>query len=296
MAGFLDSKERVVDMVLTGIGKDLLMKGDLRFIYWIPYDDEVDYDPYISGSDSLSPDDLATARSRMTEEPLVREASSGYRELNLALDDQTNVGRPMFTIPAGRSNLPTMLSSITGTVSVTMKQQKVERVFSYRDGLGADVVKRVGPIDWGVSRFSPSESVIELDYTPGSYPNDFDTEGFLVTVYASGTIQGAVHKLANEWLDSGGKHIGGTVHGAFTLTKPTLVRWGADDSFGSVVLPAGFYTASNDTFGFDPIPGTVKTAYAVDTGSLPGRFTEVLNNRDSSGSIVYMNDLKLEIR
>lgn len=110
MAGFLDSKERVIDMVLTDVGKSLLLKGDLRFTYWIPFDDEVDYNPefigeyqggvFVSALD-MSGSDYQDARTRKTEDPLVREATMGYRGLAYAEVDTTNVYRPMYSAPPG---------------------------------------------------------------------------------------------------------------------------------------------------------------------------------------------------
>jgi hypothetical protein len=48
MAGFLDSQQRIIDMVLTSRGKLLLSNGELRFVYWAAFDDEVDYHPRIT--------------------------------------------------------------------------------------------------------------------------------------------------------------------------------------------------------------------------------------------------------
>ena len=69
MAGFLDAKERVIDLVLTDQGKQLLLKGQLNFCYWIPFDDEVCYQPTVTvyGSASLAADDLARAQAQMTK-------------------------------------------------------------------------------------------------------------------------------------------------------------------------------------------------------------------------------------
>lgn len=194
MAGFLDSKEQIIDMILTGVGRSLLMRGDLRFVYWVPFDDEVDYSAMASGS--LSSGD-----------PLVREASAGYQTLNRLEEDRTNVSLPMHTIPSERDILPSMqVDGVSGTVEVKLSQRRVQVSYAR----GADVI---GTADGGVQRHSPSESVVEFRHTPGSYPEGYDAEGFLVTVYRSGS----------------------------------------------------------------------------------DGYTEVLHNRDSSGSIVYGNDLKLEI-
>lgn len=211
MAGFLDSKERVIDMVLTGVGKGLLFQGDLRFIYWVPFDDEVDYDPYLtptyivspgSGTASFTTEELATQRAMKVEEPLVREATSGYRNLSAAEDDRTNVNRPMYTIPANQSVLPEMkIEGISGTIDVHVLQQKLQTTFVRKNTEGTETVERIGPIDAGVNRFNPSEAAVEGYYTVGSYPREFDLEGFLVTVYQSGS-EGYLEVLPNR--DSSG--------------------------------------------------------------------------------------------
>jgi hypothetical protein len=97
MAGFLDKQDRIIDMVLTGYGKTLLSKGDLRFVYWAPFDDEVDYDPYISQSGSMTAVQLSSSRQDFIESTLVREATAGYRELTT----RVKMGAASFPVVSG---------------------------------------------------------------------------------------------------------------------------------------------------------------------------------------------------
>lgn len=48
--GFLDRKSRVLDIVLTGRGRELFATGELNFSYYAFFDDGIDYDPWSSGS------------------------------------------------------------------------------------------------------------------------------------------------------------------------------------------------------------------------------------------------------
>lgn len=223
MAGFLDSEERVIDMVLTETGKSLLLKGELQFKYWIPFDDEVDYNPQTS--DVHQNQTVAQRQQELTESPLVREACSGYRELNLTQEDTINVNRPMFTAPPGvgvNYPLPRMRVS-TGTLDVTISQKKLYRLYVQKAADGTTVVKQVGPVDAGVQRYNATEAQMGADYPVGSLPSDHLPEGFLVTMYHSSSMK----------QDELGQDIGG--------------------------------------------------------------FEEILHNRESSGSIAYRNDLKINV-
>jgi hypothetical protein len=189
MPGFLDAKERVIDMVLTDTGKSLLLKGDLQFVYWIPFDDEVDYDPRVWNSASLDADSLFSRKQQLTETPLIREATMGYRGLNLREEDTTNVIRPMYSAPPGVGQnypLPQLVSSLTGA-NVQMKQAVVMKYFG-------DQAERIG-----VRRFNPSQEVLEVRYDAASYPAETQTEGFLVTMYQSGVLK----------IDDKGQSVGG---------------------------------------------------------------------------------------
>lgn len=210
MAGFLDSKDRVIDLVLTETGKALLLRGELSFNFWVPYDDEVDYAPIVR--DARADQSSALRAQELTESPLITEARSGYRGLNLAAADLMNVNRPMYSAPPGTgkiSPLPLIAVSPTGglSCSITQRQTVVTGVAGQSDTL--------------IDRYGATEGILSADYSLGSYPAEHRLEGFLITVYRSGTL-------------------------------------------------------STD-----------------DLGNETGGFREVLPNRDSSGSIVFRNDLKI---
>lgn len=192
MAGFLDPKERVIDLVLTSEGKKLLMKGELRFTYWVPFDDEVDYLP-ISGTTYSTSSAGQTYQQRsqeLTESPLVREATMGYRGLNLVEEDLTNVHRPMFTaVPGVGLTAPLPQAVIDeGPVTVEISQKKLLKTYIQKDHQGRTIGGQIGPVLNGFQRSNGSEFVLNATYSTGSFTQDSQYEGFLVTVYESSSL------------------------------------------------------------------------------------------------------------
>ena len=193
MAGFLDPKERVIDMVLTDTGKQLLMKGELRFVYWIPFDDEVDYSSnleMVSGTYNNLDQTWQERRQELLETPLISEATMGYRGLNLVEEDFTNVHRPMYTAGPGvghTSPLPQMTVDVDA-LPVEVSQKKLTKTYVQKDNAGNIIGGQVGPIQVGFQRFNPSEAKLDASYSTGSYTNDSQLEGFLVTMYQSSTL------------------------------------------------------------------------------------------------------------
>ena len=119
--GFLDPKERVLDIVLTDTGKQNLLKGSLRISYWIPYDDEVNY--------------------QSLEDPLIVEATAGRFGLNNTQEDMTNVNRPMFTAKPGVGHshpIPSMTVLDTGSISLTIDQEHLFKRQVSRDENGKE--------------------------------------------------------------------------------------------------------------------------------------------------------------
>jgi hypothetical protein len=188
MAGFLDSKERIIDMVLTSIGKSLLLKGDLRFRYWIPFDDEVDYDP-----PNVTTRENQTEQERkleLIESPMTREATLGYRGLNFREEDTTNVYRPMFTAPPGVGHsypVPRMVVS-SGAVDISVDQWKVSKLYQQCSPSGDEILKSIA-VDVGFQRKSSAEANIDAGYPEESFPEGTAAQGFLVTVYLSSSIK-----------------------------------------------------------------------------------------------------------
>lgn len=187
MAGFLDKNTRIVDMVMTGYGKRLLSEGELRFVYWAAFDDEVDYDPCISQSSSLSSTQLSQSRQDQIEATLVREAVTGYRLFNNSGSDNVNVCKPLFTAPQGQVQLPRLSGSSlpTGSLDIVTYQQRLQEVRVQKDSVG-NVIETLGPYDRGVQRFNSDSVNLFFEYVPGSWPAEHRPEGFVVRFYVSG--------------------------------------------------------------------------------------------------------------
>lgn len=195
MAGFLDPKERVLDMVLTERGKQLLMNGELRFVYWVPFDDEVDYNPTVTTASLLTDSGhqnqtVAQRVQELTETPLVMEAKMGYRGLNLVAEDLTNVHRPMFTAAPGVGLTTPLPQAVvdTGSVTIRMDQQKLTKTYVQRNQTGQAVGGQVGPITVGFQRSNGSQVDVGATYSTGAFTTDSAYEGFLVTMYQSSSL------------------------------------------------------------------------------------------------------------
>ena len=186
MAGFLDRNTRVLDMVLTSHGKSLLSKGQLRFCYWVPYDDEVDYQPYIAESGSLLPDQLSASIYLSIEDTPVREATTGYKNLNAKGEDFTNVRNPIFTKSQGQKVLPRAAFPVDADRGVESLQRKVQRMYVDRDASGKQL-NTLQPVDLGVERFGSTSLTLEFAYKRDSFPTDFEPDGFLVKMFRSGS-------------------------------------------------------------------------------------------------------------
>jgi hypothetical protein len=71
--GFLDRQSRVLDVVLTGRGRELLAAGELDFAYYSFFDDGLDYDPWSTGSLTDEERDELIQSSPMLEAPVVQD-------------------------------------------------------------------------------------------------------------------------------------------------------------------------------------------------------------------------------
>ncbi len=189
MAGFLDKNTRVVDMHLTMEGKRLLSLGQLRFSYFALFDDEVDYDPFISQSGAMTPTQITGTRDDLIENTLVREAVSGYRNANRSGSDGTNVNRPLFTMKQGARYLPRMSGTLAPTGSITLQafQQKYQDSYTRVDSAGR-VIEQIGPIDQGYNRFRAQVRQIAYDLSPSDVALDpAHQDGILIRVFKSGS-------------------------------------------------------------------------------------------------------------
>ncbi len=182
MAGFLDKRERVIDMILTDHGRDLLSRGKLEFAYYSFFDDEVDYQPCISTSGSMSSAELSASVLQQIEATLVREATTGYRSGDMRMRDTTNVHDMLFTVPQGQTIVPEMeLVPDVLSGSVGAKQRKVTEVTVKRDNHGR-IREKIGEVDLGFEKFEASSFVIELGLTDMQ-----QSDGYLVETFLSGT-------------------------------------------------------------------------------------------------------------
>lgn len=211
MAGFLDKNTRIIDMILTGRGRELQMLGKLKYVYWAVFDDEVDYNPPLYDetqvgpvavllSGSATPERFTETLNALIETTPVREATTGYQYgLNFSASDSTNVIRPMFTMAQGQDFLPRMTVNGDQTTGVDVaglgvpveydievKQQQLQNLLIRRDTNG-NVIEKLGPYPVGQQRFDSSEIRIEMSYTKDSFPTDHPDAGFLLRVYKSGS-------------------------------------------------------------------------------------------------------------
>lgn len=187
MAGFLDKKERVLDVCLTNTGRRLLSEGKLKFCYWSAFDDEVDYDPFIAESGSLTAAQMSSSIERMIEETPVREAVSGYRDGNRLAQDFTNVRCPLFDRPQGQLQVPRAVFPPSGEYSFKTLQRRVKKIFQTKDKTGHIIATNPDSIDLGVERFDSTSFSLRFGYEQGSIPSDATPEGFFMRVFRSGS-------------------------------------------------------------------------------------------------------------
>jgi hypothetical protein len=183
----LDRNTRIIDFILTQEGKKLRSEGKLNFKFFTLHDEEVDYHPYISNSGSLTAAEFTSSQIQQIEETNVREAVTGLRKHNGLGKDQTNLIRPLFTIPQGQNILPELVRvHRTGSVNLTAYQQKVEEQYEKRDDNG-NILESIGPIVRGYQRFNSTLYTLDYRYTPNSFPSGYLFNGLRVNMYISGS-------------------------------------------------------------------------------------------------------------
>lgn len=91
--GFLDSRERVQDVVLTQEGRRQLAAGTLEFRYFSVHDDELDYEPIVYSSGSFDDDGLEQYLREVIEDTPVMEAVVGKPSLSVRDVDNSLVPR-----------------------------------------------------------------------------------------------------------------------------------------------------------------------------------------------------------
>ena len=191
MSGFLDKNTRVMDVILTQEGKKLLSQGKLHFVYYSFFDDEVDYDPILMDSGSMSMSELTSSKIDAIVEVPIMESMSGLIDgKNSVCLDMTNVKDVMFTVPQGQKIVPEFaLDPTILSASIDVKQRKVVDVYSKVTRAGV-VIEKI-EYDRGYERFDEStENIITKidDFLDRSV-----IDGCEVTVYLSGSPSFASH-------------------------------------------------------------------------------------------------------
>lgn len=112
---FLDPKERVLDIVLTDYGRQLLAENSLNFVYYAFSDEGIDY----SGS-------IATENFTGSIDGLV------FRNLSFEESQRKNSDLKYFlyTIPAKTSKIPEMVITPTTSSAITLKRNYYTQQFS----------------------------------------------------------------------------------------------------------------------------------------------------------------------
>jgi len=172
--GFLDKTERVLDIVLTREGRRQLSEGHLDFRYFVLFDDEVDYDPYVANSGSLTEDGFKEARQALTEDTLVFEAIHGRLITEVSDADHTLGPRsPLFDMPQGQTILPKLAVVPDVTSSIMSVTQAVVSSHGPKNRPAAAL------------RQKPTVSTFELDVK--NYFDDSLDQGVWVRLFTSGS-------------------------------------------------------------------------------------------------------------
>jgi hypothetical protein len=186
MAGFLDPKTRIMDVVLTGVGRKLLAESKLHFCYWSAFDDEVDYDPFIADSGSLNEQDLVFKRNEIVETTFVREPVSGYTKTNRLGLDETNVHFSLFSKQQNKEDLPRALfPELTGSV-ILVKQRNFLQTPNTVDE-GGRIPSTPQSIQVGYERLDAGSTTVSVSLSKDGFSPDFVPEGILVRFFKSGS-------------------------------------------------------------------------------------------------------------
>ena len=107
--GFLDQKERILDVVLTAEGRSLLSKNQLNFKYYAFSDEGMDY------SGSLSSSVLASSSFE----------NYVHRDLSFEADQRKDrdLNSFLYTISQGEKILPEFKINVDATSSIILKRQ-----------------------------------------------------------------------------------------------------------------------------------------------------------------------------
>lgn len=142
--GFLDQKERILDIVLTDYGKELLAKNQLNFKYYAFSDEGINYSGSISASISPS------------------GSLDNYVHRNLAFEADQRKNRDLtsflYTIPPGKGVLPEFKINVNVSSSVELERRfRVDTVILHNKKVS--MIEK--PVDIVVRASVPKKTVID---------------------------------------------------------------------------------------------------------------------------------------
>ncbi len=95
---FLNKINRIIDMKLTDLGRDLLAKNKLNFVYYAFSDDTIDYSQQIHNSASLSSSQISSTIEELIGQTYGMEVVNGhFIGKNMFNEDTTNIKNLLYT-------------------------------------------------------------------------------------------------------------------------------------------------------------------------------------------------------
>lgn len=175
-----------MDVVLTREGRRQLSRGRLDVTYYVLFDDEIDYDPYISDSGSMSSAILsASIDDHIQMTPVIEAVCGTQHGEDYRFDGALGVRDVLFTMNQGQKLVPRMvMSPDLMAVDVSASQWRREDVIIRRDQNGR-VVEQLGSFDGGFESFDPG--VLTFDLSIGDGVRDGSGDGFVVRVFKTGS-------------------------------------------------------------------------------------------------------------
>lgn len=142
--GFLDQKERVLDVVLTDLGRDLLSRNQLNFTYYAFSDEGIDYSGSLSSSTMLS------------------STLDNYIHKQMAFEADQRIDQDLrsflYTIPPDRQVLPEFKISANLTSSTTLERQYTINTMILQQNKPTKTVNQ--PVDVVIRATIPKENLI----------------------------------------------------------------------------------------------------------------------------------------
>lgn len=112
MAGFLDAKERILDVVLTDRGRELLSQNLLNFEYYVFSDDGIDYAAALTAS--------LTTTGSLDEH--IRRTPAFEAEQYKTFEGRRDLSSFLYTVPEGQQTLPQFVTNFDSSPDITTKR------------------------------------------------------------------------------------------------------------------------------------------------------------------------------